>query len=147
MKRRSVVCGIIAFSMLAIPAAFAQLAPQQGKEQGKAGMMQQRQRMTPEEMAKRDEERINNRVAELTQKLNLTPQQQAQVKDILTKTSAQIREMMQQVREKVGELFKQDRESIKALLTEDQKANMGKELEGPGQEGPQPPPPPEGGQK
>ena len=125
---------------------FAQPAQPQG--QGKPGMQQpMMMRMTDEEIAKRDEERINARVDELTKKLNLTPDQQAKVREILEKTTAQIRAFAKELREKAMDLMEQDREAIKALLTPEQKPKMEEMLQGPGQEPPAPPQPPAKGNK
>ena len=139
MVRRSVVLAMAAFFMLAVPAVFAEQAkaPQgQGtpgmrpnKEMGFLGM----KNMTPEERQKKEEERINQRIDELTKRLNLTPQQQVQVKDYLTKTANQMRIILQEASTKVKALLEADRESIKALLTEDQKAKLEQMFQGKGE--------------
>ncbi len=150
MVRRSVLLGMAAVFFLSITGVFAQPAPQEG--QGMPGM--QHKKMSPEEMAKKDDERIAKRLDELTQRLGLTPAQQQQVKDVLTRTSAAVRQAMQETREKVKGLIEKDRDAIKALLTPEQKAKMeqGPQGAGPGAPGPggpgpegQKPQPPEGG--
>jgi small-conductance mechanosensitive channel len=131
MVRRSVVLVMAAFFMLVVPAVFA--------EQGAPGMSPNKEmrrgmmNMTPEERQKKEEERINQRIDELTKRLNLTPQQQAQVKDYLTKTAAQIRLIMQEASAKIKTLLEADRASIKALLTEEQKAKLEQKPQGQGE--------------
>jgi len=109
------VIGLAALFLFIMQSAFAQPA-----KQGMPGMQQQ-QKMTPEEMVKKDEERITARVEEMTKNLGLTAQQQAQVKGILTATAAEIRSLMQQTRATIEGLMEKNREAIKALLTEEQK--------------------------
>lgn len=91
----------------------------QPAKQGMQGMQNFR-KMTPEETAKKDEERINARLEEMTKNLGLTPQQQAQVREIFTKTASETRKIMQETRVKIVGLMEKDRESIKAVLTEEQ---------------------------
>jgi Spy/CpxP family protein refolding chaperone len=145
MMRRSVVVGIAAFFMFAVVSwGFAQPAQPQGE--GKPGMQHPMMKMTDEERAKKDEEKVNARVDELTKKLNLTPEQQAKVREILDKTAAQVRVFMKEASEKVKALMEQDKETIKALLTPEQKPKL---EQIPQEPGPQPtaPQPPAGGNK
>ncbi len=104
----------VVVAMFTIQPVFAQPAGQ-----GMPGMQQQK-KMTPEEMAKKDEERINKRIEEMTTNLGLTPEQQAQVKGIISTTAAEIRKVMQEARVKIQGLIEKDRDTIKALLTEEQ---------------------------
>ena len=121
--KRSVILVIVAGFFLVTPAIFAQPAQQgEGMQQGMQGM--QRKQLSPEEMAKKDEEMIANRVTELTQRLGLTAKQQQQVKEIMIKTGAAIRQVMSDAREKVKGFIKNDKEAVKALLTDEQKANL-----------------------
>ncbi|MFH0940539.1 MAG: hypothetical protein V1840_01630 [Candidatus Omnitrophota bacterium] len=122
MFKQSHLYGVIGLAALflftmqpALQPVFAQPA-----KQGMPGM-QEHKKMTPEEMAKKDEERINARVQEMTKNLGLTPEQQAQVRDILTKTASEARKIMQETRVKIVGLMEKDRDAIKALLTEEQK--------------------------
>ncbi|MEK7849798.1 MAG: hypothetical protein AAB213_03130 [Candidatus Omnitrophota bacterium] len=123
----------VVVAIFTIQPAFAQPAGQ-----GMPGM-QQRQQMTPEEMAKKDEERINRRLEEMTKNLGLTPQQQAQIREILTQTSAEIRKLMQEAHASVQGFMEKDRAAIKALLTEEQKKILEEKRPKPGQ-GQVPPP-------
>lgn len=146
MVKRSVIAGVIAFFMFTVVSwGFAQPAQPQG--QGKPGMQRPMMKMTDEERATRDEERINARVDELTKKLNLTPDQQVKVREILEKTTAQIRALAKELREKAISLMQQDREAIKALLTPEQKPKLEETPSGPGQGTPAPPQPPVEGSK
>ena len=120
--RRILILIMAGIFMLSVPAVFAL----QAKERmgAKMGGMKHGERLSPEEMAKKDEERINARLEELTKNLSLTPEQQAKVKDIMAATSEKVREMMKDVREKVKNLIEKERKSIDAVLTEEQKANL-----------------------
>ena len=135
MKRIIFIVSAVVF-MVSVPVLFAQVPSEKGMDK------MQRKTFTPEEIAKMDEERIDQRVAIMTTDLNLSADQQKQVKAILVKTNATIRKMMEEIRTNVETLIKGDQEKIKALLTPVQKtkldqliaeATMGQQM--------QPPPP------
>jgi len=135
LKQSFFVAAVVA--MFTIQPVFAQPAKQEMPG------MQQHKKMTPEEMAKKDEERIAARIEEMTKNLGLTSQQQAQVKDILTATAAEIRSLMQETRAKVQGFMEKDREAIKAFLTEEQKKMLEAMRQKPSQEQVPPPQPTE----
>ncbi len=132
------VIGLAALFLFTIAPVFAQPAGQ-----GMPGMQQQKN-MTPEEMAKKDEERINKRIEEMTTNLGLTPEQQAQVKGIISATAAEIRKVMQEARVKVVGLMEKDRDAIKSFLTEEQQKILEAMKPKPGQGQVPPAPQPEG---
>jgi hypothetical protein len=128
--------GMVAVFMLSVTAAFAQQGQKMQQMSGKEGMpcpqgQEMKKKMTFEDMAKMDEERIDKRVQAMTARLNLMPEQQAKVKDVMSKTAAQIRTLMKDMHDKIKGLMSQDKENIKALLTAEQKAEMDKEPQGP----------------
>ena len=102
--------------------------------------MRQHKKMTPEEAAKKDEERITARIEEMTKNLGLTAQQQAQVRGIFTNTASEARKIMQETRVKIMGLMEKDRDAIKALLTQEQQKMLEAMRPKPGQ-GQVPPPP------
>ncbi len=85
------------------------------REMGGKGMTQQKQmKPSPEEM-------IEKQVKMLTEKFNLTVEQQAKAREILTASTEEIKKIMQESREKIKEIREKDRQEIGALLTEEQK--------------------------
>lgn len=144
MFKQSHIYGVIVLAALFLFSMQPALQPvfAQPSGQGMPGM-QQRQKMTPEEMAKKDEERITARLEEMTKNLGLNPQQQAQVRDILTKTASEARKIMQETRVKIVGLMENDRDAIKALLTQEQQKMLEAMRPKPGQ-GQVPPQPGEG---
>ena len=134
---KRMVLGMVAVFMLSVTAAFSEQGQKMQQMSQKdempcaQGKEMKNKRMTFEEMAKMDEERINKRVQEMTVRLDLTPVQQAKVKDVMAKTAAQIRQLMKDMHEEIKGLMAQDKEKIEALLTAEQKAEMDKEPQGP----------------
>ena len=140
MARRSLIAGIAVVIMFAVVSwGFAQQA--QPKGQGKPGMQRPMMKLADDEMTKKDEEMISARVGELAKKLNLTPQQQAKVREIFEKSTAQIRVLANEFREKAMALMQQNREAVRALLTPEQKPKLEKMSQEPGQAAPAPQPP------
>ncbi len=134
MFKQSFVIGLAALFLFTMQSAFAQ-----PEKQGMPGR-QQYKKLTPEEEAKKDEERINARIEEMTKNLGLTPEQQAQARDIFTNSAAEIRKVMQEARVKVISFMEKDRDAIRALLTEEQQKMLEAMRPKPGQ-GQVPPPP------
>ena len=137
MFKQSLVVGLAVLFLFTIQSAFAQPA-----KQGMPGM-QQHKKMSPEEMVKKDEERITVRIEEMTKNLGLTSEQQVQVREIMTATSAEIRKLMQETRVIIEGFMEKDRAAIKALLTEEQQKILEAMRPKPG-EGQVPPPPGQG---
>ena len=108
----------VVVTMFTIQPIFAQPAGQ-----GMPGMQQQK--LTPEEAAKKDEERLNKRIEDMTKNLGLSAEQQAKVREILTASAVEIRKVMQDARVKVISFMEKDRDAIKAFLTEEQQKTLG----------------------
>lgn len=125
--------------------AFAQDAPPPSPDQGQAGPppVGRGMRMDPD-----------RQLARLTQALNLTGDQQAQIKPLLVDRQQKIQALMQDQsvapedrRAKARTIFEGTNVSIKALLTEEQKqkfAAMQERMRNNGPVGPSSPPPPDG---
>ena len=97
-------------------------------------------------------------MARLTERLKLTPDQQAKIQPILTDLSTKIQALHHDEVQRGSQIFKAANEQISALLTPDQQVEMQKmeaerekmfsghmrRHEGPGDEAGMPPPPPPG---
>lgn len=142
MVKQGFVIGLVALFLFTIEPVFAQPEGQGMPGQEMSGMRKHK-KMTPEEMAKKDEERIAKRLEEMTKNLGLTPEQQVQVRGIMTATSAEIRKLMQETRVIIEGFMEKDRAAIKALLTEEQQKTLEAMRPKPG-EGQVPPPPGQG---
>lgn len=134
MRREAGIFGMVLVgALMLVSPVFAQ--GMEGK--GPMGKMGKMGKMSPEEMEKQQQARIEQRVAQLTKDLNLTAEQQTQVRDIMMATGAEIKKMMEESRAKVKELLENDRASIKALLTPEQQTLLEERRQGMGQGSPE----------
>jgi Spy/CpxP family protein refolding chaperone len=79
----------------------------------------------PGKMEQRDPaQMIQKRLDRLTQELNLTADQQAKIKDLLTKSAQEIKERMQSMQQQMRQAREKEAVAIKALLTADQQAKF-----------------------
>lgn len=72
-------------------------------------------------MMKGKKDVVKARLNELTKDLNLTPEQQAKIKDIFIKSKQETKKVLEEAKAKVKEIKVESHEEIKALLTEEQK--------------------------
>ncbi|TBR16745.1 hypothetical protein EPO66_04055 [bacterium] len=120
---------VLAISMFLFScAAFAQDMEGGMQDMPKKQMMQQgrRQMQNPEEM-------IEKRIEMLTKRFNLTAEQQAKVKEILTASGAEAKAIAQEVQQKIKEIRERDKQAIDAILTDEQKAGAKEQRQGGGQ--------------
>jgi|GEM_PF-7032843 len=134
MLKRFVIMSSVAAFTLGMTMFFteAQAQPAQRLE---------RKALTAEQVAKMDEERIDQRIEIMTSDLGLSVDQQKKIKAILVKTNAEIRKVLDQAQASVNNFMKSDSERIKALLTDAQRAKLDKLIEQAAMAQQMPPPP------
>ena len=70
------------------------------------------------------EEMVQERIAELKAQLSLTPDQEAKIKDILTRVKEEGKSIIQDMNERMRELKAREKDEINAVLTEEQQAKL-----------------------
>ncbi len=98
----------------------------QSPEEGGMQDMPRRQMMQQGKQQRNPEEVVEKQVEMLTKRFNLTADQQAKAKDILTASAAEAKKIMQEAKQKIRELIENDRQKLDVLLTEEQR-NAAKE--------------------
>ncbi len=123
---------VLAISLFLVSsAAFAQ-----DTEGGMQGMQKKQMMQQGRQQMQNPEEMIAKRVEMLTRHFNLTAEQQAKVKEILTASGAEAKAIAQEVQQKIKEIRERDKQAIDAILTEEQKANAKEQRQGGGQQMP-----------
>jgi len=110
MVKRILSFVVIATFVLVVPCAFAQT--KEHKTPPKPPMMRPRV------------DRIQLRVDRLTQELNLTADQQAKVKEILTKSEEESKKILDEARQRTQEVRNKANNEIADILTPEQKAKF-----------------------
>lgn len=121
LKRFVIVSSVVAF-MLGATMFFAEA-------QAQPTQRLERKALTAEQVAKMDEERVDQRIEVMTKDLGLSADQQKNIKAILVKTNAEIRKILDQAQVSVNNFMKSDSERIKALLTDAQRAKLDQLIE------------------